>query len=153
MREFLENYGAVRYELLENFRSKQQIVTLANDFVRTISQRMKSNPLVAKQHEEGSVRIVKHRSSNLEIPIVEALVREERKGSTCVLTATNEEALRVMGLLLNYGVPARLIQTSNGFDLYHLAEIRSFLKSLGNKENSPTISDQVLSINCTSAIL
>ena len=141
MREFIDRYGAARYELLENYRSKQQIVALANSFVGSISKRMKSSPLIARNSESGFVSVTKHRSSNLEVAIVEDILRTYHRGTTCILTATNEEALRVVGLMLRNNIAVRLVQTANGFDLYQLAELRYFLKLLGNHEHIPTISD------------
>lgn len=140
MKDFIDIYGAARYELLDNYRSKRLIVAMANSFVSSLSQRMKINPLRAVQTEQGSVRVTKHRSSNLEVPVVEDIIRNYHGGTACVLTATNEEALRVMGLLLRNNIAARLIQTNNGFDLFNLAEIRFFMKALG-ESNIPTISD------------
>lgn len=140
MKDFVDIYGAARYELLDNYRSKKLIVSLANSFVKSLSQRMKTNPLNAIQTEPGAVSITKHRSANLEVPIVEDIMRNHHGGTACVMTATNEEALRVMGLLLHNNISARLIQTNNGFDLYNLAELRFFIKALG-ESNIPTISD------------
>lgn len=140
MKDFIDIYGAARYELLDNYRSKKLIVSVANSFVTSISNRMKSNPLKAIQTDPGSVRITKHRCANLEIPLVEDILKHYHGGTACVLTATNEEALRVLGLLLRNNISARLIQTNNGFDLYNLAELRYFIKALGNS-NIPTISD------------
>ncbi|MBQ8620808.1 MAG: RecQ family ATP-dependent DNA helicase [Oscillospiraceae bacterium] len=140
LKDFIDIYGAARYELLDNYRSEKLIVSLANSFVTSLSQRMKTNPLNAVRSEAGAVRITKHRSANLEVPIVEDIMRSFHGGTACVLTATNEEALRVMGLLLRNNISARLIQTNNGFDLYNLAELRFFVKALG-ESNIPTISD------------
>ena len=75
-------------------------------------------------------------------PIVEEIMRTPRTGSVCVLTATNEEALRVMGLLLQNNIAAQLIQSNGGFDLYNLAELRFFIKQLG-EEHIPVINDDV----------
>jgi len=140
MKDFIDIYGAARYELLDNYRSKQLIVSMANSFVTTLAQRMKSSPLKAVQTEQGSVRVTKHRSSNLEVPVVEDIMCNYHSGTACVLTATNEESLRIMGLLIRNNISARLIQTNNGFDLFNLAEIRFFMKALG-ESNVPTISD------------
>jgi len=73
---------------------------------------------------------------------VEEILQTPRSGSVCILTATNEEALRVMGLLLRSNIAARLIQSNNGFDLYNLAELRYFIRQLGD-ERIPVINDDV----------
>lgn len=144
MRNFLDSYSATRYELLDNYRSKQHIVELSNRFADTIPGRMKTCPLNAVQRESGAVTITKHRSSHLETAIVEEILKTPRTGSVCILTATNEEALRVMGLLLRNKISAQLIQSNNGFDLYNLAELRYFIKQLGS-EHIPVISEEVWS--------
>lgn len=141
MRNFLEIYKAARYDLLDNYRSCARIVGLANAFAPSISDRMKTCTLHPVRKDPGKVSITKHRSSNLEVPIVDEILRSYHSGTACVLTATNEEALRVMGLLLKNNISARLIQSNSGFDLYNLAEIRYFLKKLGSNQQVPVISD------------
>ena len=142
MRKLIDKFGATRYELLENYRSNRSVVSLANHFAPTISNRMKNQPLIPMRSETGMVEIVHQCSRNLEEPVVQEILRRGCDDSTCILTATNEEALRVMGLLLQNGIPARLIQSNGGFDLYQLAEIRFFMKKLRTSQMSPTISDE-----------
>lgn len=141
MKDFLDKFGAARYELLDNYRSDQTIVDLANAFASTIPGRLKTSPLRAVRTEPGTVAITRHRSGNLECAAVEELLRSPGAGSVCILTATNEEALRCMGLLLKHGLPARLIQTNNGFDLYDLAELRYFIGRLGDP-HAPVITHE-----------
>lgn len=60
------------------------------------------------------------------------------------MTNTNEEALRVLGLLTRRRIRAKLIQSMDGFRLYDLAEIRFFLKAIDRRlSNSPVIGDSV----------
>jgi len=56
------------------------------------------------------------------------------------LTKTNEEALKITGLLLKNGIPAKLIQSNDGFSLYDIFEIRSFIDELRLDNSRPTIS-------------
>ena len=65
-------------------------------------------------------------------------------GTTCVLTKTNEEALQITGLLLNNGMPAKLIQTNDGFSLYNLLEVRFFLSQLNLADDVFIINDEYL---------
>ena len=148
MKDFLETYSATRYELLDNYRSKQHIVELSNRFADTMPGRMKTSPLNAVQRESGTVTITKHRSGHLENAIVEEILKTPRTGSVCILTATNEEALRVMGLLLRNKISAQLIQSNSGFDLYNLAELRYFIKQLGG-EHIPVIREEIWSKSIT----
>lgn len=124
MKSLIDEYGAARYELVENYRSKANIVALANRFAESISHRMKRHPIEAVQNGNGTVQIVRHTSDNMEEAIVRQVIEQYHGGKACVLTGTNEEALRVLGLLLKNGIRAKLIQSIDGFRLYNLAEVR-----------------------------
>ena len=128
MQSLIDEYGATRYELVENYRSKANIVALANRFAESISHRMKQHPIEAVQNENGTVQIIRHTSDNMEEAIVRQIIEQYHGGKACVLTETNEEALRVLGLLLKNGIRAKLIQSLDGFRLYNLAEVRFFLR-------------------------
>lgn len=141
MRSLIDDFGAVRYEMVENYRSRPNIVALANAFAGTITDRMKTRDVSAVQTDNGIVRITRHSCENMEIPLAEE-VRTEKGKTVCVLTSTNDEALRILGLLTKRGVKAKLIQSLKGFSLYNLAEIRYFLKQIDKSLDSPTISDE-----------
>ena len=143
MASFISDYHAKRYEMLENYRSSYSVVAAANTFAKTIGKRMKDAPIRAVSTEQGGVVLTKYQSRNLEVPLVEQLKADATIGSRCVLTATNDEALRIMGLLTRQGIPAKLIQSNDGFDLYDIAEIRYFIKRLGSMERSPVIDDEI----------
>ena len=142
MMRFVTEYGATQYEMMDNYRSKQYIVSFANAFAKTIQTRIKSGEVTAVNQEMGIVVLTQHKSRNIEIPIVEDIKQSYKGGSACVLTATNDEALRVMGLLMKHNIRARLIQSNDGFNLYNLIEIRFFLRRLGTSANSPVIPDE-----------
>lgn len=143
LRSFITDRGAVKYELLENYRSCPNIVELANLFAETITERMKTDPIVPVRKENGVVRLIKHSSKNLEKAVVNDIIKSAYSGTTCVLTATNDEAYRVMGTLLKNNIRAKLIQSLDSFDLHELAEIRCFLKKIEKTGASPTISDEL----------
>lgn len=130
LRALIEEHGAVRYEMDENFRSKANIVALANAFATSIRNRMKTGKVRAVREENGIVRIIHHRSTHLEEAVVNDIVKTCHGGKACVLTGTNDEALQVQSLLLKRGIRAKLIQSLDGFNLYDLAEIRYFLKTI-----------------------
>lgn len=79
---------------------------------------------------QGTVTLTRYAGGRLEEPVAEAVRNSAGGGSRCVLTTTNQEALCVLTLLRRKGISARLIQSNDGFDLYHLAELRYFLKRL-----------------------
>ena len=143
MRSFIDGFGARKYELTENYRSRKNIVELANEMVKTIHNRMKIIPISAVNPENGIVEITRHKSVNLEEPVVNKVIETYRGGKACVLTVTNEEALRVCTLLNKRGIRARLIQSLDGFRLSNLAEIRFFLKKIDAELKSSVISNEI----------
>ena len=142
MRILMDEYGAVKYEMTENFRSAGAIVELSNEFAKTITHRMKSVPIEAVTDEMGEVVITRHRYSNMIEPLINELIKT-RCGKTCVLTNTNDEALQIVGMLNDKGVRAKLIQSVDRFRLYNLAEVRSLIKTIEKGLNSPVISDSL----------
>ena len=143
LRTLIEQYGANKYEMVENYRSKANVVALANAFAETITNRMKVAPIEPVTEETGVVKITRHTSSNMEEAVVQNLVATYTGGRACVLTNTNDEALRIMGLLLKYGKRAKLIQSLDGFKLINLVEVRVFLNAIKKDLRSPVIPDEI----------
>ena len=143
LRTLIEQYGANKYEMVENYRSKANVVALANAFAETITNRMKVAPVEPVTEETGVVKITRHTSANMEEAVVQNLVATYTSGRACVLTNTNDEALRIMGLLLKYGKRAKLIQSLDGFKLINLLEVRVFLNSIKKDLHSPVIPDEI----------
>lgn len=140
---FVTEHHATRYEMLDNYRSRSNIIALANSFVTTISNRMKTDPIRAVNESLGKVQITRHNVANMEQAVVDGILTHNLEGSTCVLTTTNDEALRVVGLLSHKGIPSTLIQSNEGFSLINLAEIRFFVKYIGRQRQTPLIHDEV----------
>lgn len=141
--ELIRGGNAVKYELVDNYRSKRNLVDFANSFVSCIPHRLKETPIIATQSDDGVLRLVRYHSDNLIHPLVRDIVTTGLSGTTCVLTTTNHEALQVTGLLLKSGMPARLIQSNDAFNLYNLAEVRFFLSRLALREDVFVIGDEV----------
>lgn len=143
--KLIDEHKAVRYELVENFRSKSNIVDFANQFAKRIPNRLKQDPIIATHLENGKIKLVRYTNPdcNLITPVVRDILSEGLSGTTCVLTRTNEEALQITGLLLKNGLQAKLIQSNEGFDLYNLLEIRFFLNQLNLANGVCIISDDV----------
>ena len=141
LRALSEEPCARLYEMVENFRSAAMIISFANAFADTMPERMKSAPLQPSAGaEEGSVRLVRHSSANFESLVVEDWERENRPGSSCIMTWTNDEALRVFSCLVQKGVKARLIQSNDGFNLANLAELRYFRRLVMKQQEVSVIS-------------
>lgn len=143
LEQFITINNATKYELIENYRSKTNLVEFTNQFVKTIRQRLKETPIIANQTDNGRIKLVRYQSSNLITPLVHDILTTDIVGTSCVLTKTNEEALQITGLLLKHGMPAKLIQTNDGFDLYNLSEVRFFLNQLNIADDVFIISDDV----------
>ncbi len=141
LEQLIADKHAVMYQLVENFRSKSNLVELTNQFAAKIRRRLKDTPIVARQVDCGKIRIVRYHSRHLVSSLVQDLVSTRLTGSTCVLTHTNDEALQAAGLLLENQMPAKLIQTNDGFNLYHLLEIRYFLDQLFLRDDTFIINE------------
>ena len=142
MQQFIAVNGAVKHELTVNYRSKKNLIDFSNQFVKQIPLRLKEMPISAQQTDNGRIKIVRYKSTNLLTPLVQDILSTGLSGSVCVLTKTNEEALQVTGLLLKNGMQAKLIQTNDGFSLENLSEIRFFLSQLHLQEDVFVISDE-----------
>ena len=138
----ISDKSATKYELVENYRSKRNLIDFTNKFLKKIKKRLKTNPISPVQKENGKIKIVKHKSKRLITPVVNDIINSGLSGSTCVLTKTNEEALQVAGLLTKKGFHTKLIQTNDGFSLYNLYEIRYFIYHLDLKSDTFIIDNE-----------
>lgn len=145
MQQLLYKNNAIKYELTENYRSRSNIVSFANQWAATISNRLKSQPGFASREHNGNISITQYSSNNLIIPVTTSIAQTDLSGSTCVLTKTNEDAMLMTGLLLENGIRAKLIQTNEGFSLANLYEIRYFSDIIMAKDDSPLISPETWS--------
>lgn len=143
LERFINENNAVKYELVENYRSKNNLVEFTNQFAKGISQRLKDQPIRANQLNNGLIKLIRYQSNNLISPLVQDVINTGLKGTICILTKTNEEALLITGLLLKKKQQARLIQTNDGFNLYNLLEIRFFLNQLTLDDGAYIISDEI----------
>jgi ATP-dependent DNA helicase RecQ len=134
LEQFIVVNKAPKYQLVENYRSKINLVEFSNQFVKTISHRLKDTPIIAKQADNGRIKIVRYQSGNLITPLVHDIITTGLSGTTCVLTKTNEEALQISGLLLKH---------NDVLNLYNLSEVRFFLSQLNLDDDVFIISDDV----------
>lgn len=143
LRSLIEERGARRYEMTENYRSGSAIIALSNAFAATIQNRMKTAPIEAVREYSGIVRITHHTGKHMEEAVVQEVISAHKNEQCCILTNTNDEALRLQGLLLKNGVRAKLIQSLGGFRLYNLVEVCYFLKRIDMALKSPVISNEI----------
>jgi ATP-dependent DNA helicase RecQ len=145
LEQFIQVNKAVKHELVENYRSKNNLVGFTNQFVERIRHRLKDTPIIPHQTGNGKIKLVRYQSGNLITPLVNDILTAEITGTTCVLTITNEEALQITGLLLKNKMQAKLIQSNEGFSLFNLLEVRFLLDQLDLADDIFIISDDVWS--------
>lgn len=141
MKKVLSNSESKMYELIENYRSKPNLVEFSNKYVVGISNRMKSMPIVAVQKDKGNVDLIRYYHDNMMDGVIKKLLNEGAYGSVCILTRTNDEALQMTGLLLDKGLKAKLIQTNDYFKLMYLDEVKYFINQLEIDDGIHTIED------------
>lgn len=143
MEKFMNINGASKYEMVENFRSRRNLVEFSNNFACTIKHRLKTMPVIPVRMENGELEVVRYRSGNLETPLVGQIMAKRLSGTVAVLTRTNDEAYRLTGLLHASGIPARLIQSNDGFSMSNINEIRFFMDSLDMHGPGAVLSEDI----------
>ena len=124
MQSLVSQEGAKLYEMTDNYRSSSAVVDCANRFVQHIPGRMKSTLIQSVTGQTGRVAVLK---SLFDVEI-------KTQGSTAILTRTNEETMQVAYELERRGLHATVAQSMGGFRFSNLAEVRYFLKQLGNND-------------------
>jgi len=140
---FITEKKATKYELITNYRSKSNLVSFNNQFLKTIDKRLKEIPIVANQQDNGKIKIIHYNNGNLITPLIDDILSTGLSGTTCILTHKNEEAFQIAGLLTKNGHQAKLIQSNDSFSLYNLAEVRFFLNELKLNDDVFIISDDI----------
>lgn len=128
-------------EMTENYRSSRLVVDAANDFVTSIRNRLKNSPIVSMSDTNGIVRVTRHSSNQMYIPVANDVMKRD-SGTTCVLTQTNEEAVVMLALLNRQGIKSKLIQSMEGLRFCNLMEMRYFMKCVDSRKQSPLITDE-----------
>lgn len=142
MQKLLNEPGSSFIEMTENYRSTRHVVDVANAFVKGINHRMKHEPIVSLSADDGTVKITHCSSHIMYQRIVTDLLAQRGKGSMCILTGTNEEAVILVALLRKHGLNSKLIQSMDGLRFWNMAEVRCFLKIIKKNTNTPLISDE-----------
>ena len=142
MQELIESYSSYKYELTENYRSKSNLVGFANQWALKIGRRLKDQPGIAVQGDNGKIEITGYQSEKFFVPLVSSIQIMDIAGSTCIITQTNEEAMILTGLLKHRGIDAKLIQSNDGFNLQNLYELRYFSDIILSNDQNPLITDE-----------
>lgn len=143
MYRLTQENGSTFVEMTENYRSARHPVDFANEFLKNIDNRIKNTPIISMRKEEGWVEVTRHFSRYMYQPLVESLLQHKNKGTSCVLTQTNEEAVILMALLRKHGINSKLIQSMDGLRFWNMAEIRYLLKYIDKRINTPLITEEL----------
>ena len=143
MYRLAQESGSKLVEMTENYRSARHPVKFANQFMGNIYKRIKSTPIISMRTEDGQVEVTRHYSQYMYQPLVENLLQHKGKGTSCVLTQTNEEAVILMGLLRKQGISSKLIQSMDGLRFWNIAEMRYFLKHIEKRIKTPLITEEL----------
>ncbi|GAB1476482.1 RecQ family ATP-dependent DNA helicase [Bacillota bacterium] len=131
MESFVTEFEAGYYELLENYRSAVNIVEFSNAFAGFLSRRLKKNEIRPHRSDPGAVKVYQYKESDLISPLIEDAERNFPDGDIGILTEENDDAGLISGLLNHRGIPAKLIQSNDGFTLANLYELRYFAEQIG----------------------
>ena len=143
MYQLAQESGSKFVEMTENYRSAHHPVNFANGFLRTIDKRIKSTPIISMKNEEGWVEVTRHQSKYMYQPLVEKLCQQRNKGTSCVLTQTNEEAVILIALLRKHDINSKLIQSMDGLRFWNMAEMRYFLRYIDKRIKTPLIPEEL----------
>ena len=143
MYRLAQESGSTFVEMTENYRSARQPVDFANGFLKNIHKRIKSTPIISMRKEKGWVEVIRHQSEYMYQPLVENLLQHRDKGTSCVLTQTNEEAVILMALLRKHGINSKLIQSMDGLRFWNMAEMRYFLRYINKRIKTPLITEEL----------
>lgn len=139
LEKFITDHNAQKYELLENYRSTNNLVQFSNQFLKRINHRLKQNDVISVNQNSGIIKLLLYPNSKyLATPTVSQIISEGLKGSTAVLTFNNEDALNINALLQKSGIKSRILQSTDGFKLHQLEEFYVLLDYL-KKENQEYI--------------
>ena len=143
MYRLTQESGSTFVEMTENYRSARHPVDFANGFLKAIDKRIKSAPIISMRKEEGWVEVTRHQSKYMYQPLVENLLQHRDKGTSCVLTQTNEEAVILVALLREHGINCKLIQSMDGLRFWNMAEMRYFLRYIDKRVKTPLITEEL----------
>ncbi|MDE6159646.1 MAG: RecQ family ATP-dependent DNA helicase [Bacteroidaceae bacterium] len=135
--------GSTFIEMTENYRSARHPVDFANEFLKSIDNRIKNTPIISMRKEEGWVEITRHHSKYMYQPLIKNLILHKDKSTSCVLTQTNEEAAVLVALMRKQGLSSKLIQSMEGIRFLNMMEMRYFLKYIDKRIKTPLITEEL----------
>jgi ATP-dependent DNA helicase RecQ len=118
-----------RYSLLNNYRSKYNIVTFANAFAKTIPERLKHDDLIANDPGKGYIQIINYPLNTSMIPNIAHQVENDPSENIAILCRTNQAVLTMYSILKAKGINVKYLTSKDGFRLGQLVELQDFLEA------------------------
>lgn len=118
--------GFSQYSLLTNYRSKKNIVELANEFNQHLPSRLKIEKLISHSKEDGNINITFYKNRSY----IENLINEvinDKSEYIAILARNNDEVLTIYSQLIANNIKAKYITSKDGFNLGNLIELKDFL--------------------------
>ncbi len=143
-KNFIHQYEAQYFDMLENYRSPKSIVEISNAWAKTIGNRIKTAPCISACDGSGIVKLTEHKQESILTAVAKNVIESKLPGKRCVLTQTNDDALVVFSLLQQAGVASKLIQSHSDYSVYDLLEVRSFLNHVKNRLQGGAVISQGL---------
>lgn len=127
------------YTLNRNYANSKSVTDLANAYTKWLRDRIKTEEQQAVSSEQGEVRLIKHKESDMREAVAEDIASTAASGATCVLTYSDEYAQTMLETLQARGIAARLLPSGKVSDI---AEVRSFVDILTREAVSGTASPE-----------
>ncbi len=121
------------YELGINFRAKKNLIDFSNKVASLIKNRLKKKEIRPHRKELGHIKVTKYNGQRFIMPFIEDILNSKLRGTTAILTLTNEEALQITGILNKKERRAELIQATDNVKAFNVYEIREFYNLLEYK--------------------
>ncbi|MDC0542869.1 RecQ family ATP-dependent DNA helicase [Methylophilaceae bacterium] len=116
-----------RYELLNNYRSKKNIVHFTNKFREFILPKgLKENDLIPNSSEQGFIQINNYLPESSMYQNLSEKISNDPSESIAIICKTNDEVLTMYSILKPMGLNAQYL-TNNSFELGKLSELQYFL--------------------------
>lgn len=124
-----------QYTLLNNYRSKKNIIEFLNKFNEIIPNRLKITPLISHSKEDGRISLVTYNSNNSYLINILKHIINSDSTNIAILARNNDEVLTLYSMLIEHNIKAKYITETDGFSLGNLIELSDFLYYWKDTEN------------------
>lgn len=124
-----------QYNLLNNYRSKNNIVDFLNKFNEIIPNRLKTTPLISHSKENGKINLITYNRNNSYFMNIFRHVINNKSNNIAIIARNNDEVLTLYSMLIEHNIKSKYIASTDGFSLGNLIELVDFLYYWKNSTN------------------